>query len=192
MRLLVYQGERLVREATVGKDTVRLGRLATCDLVLDGEGVARFHAVIEESNGAFSVMDMGSPGGTLVEGKRVVRAALAEGTRIEIGSFGISVFQEQTPKQTGEQFPEQIGEAEIVSEIDEPDTGEMMLVEVNDELVAARPAKVLWSATAEEMSKEPVTGEISVRQAIEQALEEMESKPDTGETPIPLTVRRRR
>lgn len=184
MRILVYQGARLVQERTVDKDTVRVGRLSTCDLVLEGEGVARFHAVIEESKGARSVVDMGSPGGTLIDGERVVRAPLPEGTTFKIGPYRISVFTEQVA--------EPIAAAEIVSEIDDPDSGDMVLVPVDDQLVATRPAKVLWAATAEEMSKEPVTGEISVRQAIEQALDEMEKKPNTGEIPIPLTIRRRR
>jgi putative serine protease PepD len=169
MRVVIRQGGRIVGEKTVDRDAIRIGRLSTSDVVLEGEGIARFHAVVEVAldGPGFSVVDMGSPGGTRLRGERICRAPVDEGEPIEIGPYRLTIYR--SPKL---EVVEEVPLEAILDEVPEPKappTGEMVIVPVEGDLVAAPVAKVLWAATQEEM---------------DQAL-------PTGEVPIPLTLRRR-
>ncbi len=67
-----------------------IGRGTDADLRINDPGISRLHAEIKvRSEGEemqAEIVDLGSTNGILVNGHRVPRATLAEGTRIEIGS----------------------------------------------------------------------------------------------------------
>jgi pSer/pThr/pTyr-binding forkhead associated (FHA) protein len=146
MRLSIYQNGRFLRALSLSKDTLRIGRLPSCDLVLEGNGVARYHALLERStiDGSWTVLTMGGAG-TLLNGQAVTALARAKiGDELTIGSYKVLFIDEtSTPRKEPLQA--------------DPD---MVIVPLEGELIAAPVAPVLWAATAEEMSAEPTTGEV--------------------------------
>ncbi len=72
---------------------LRLGRMDDNDLVIVGEKVSRYHAVVAETANGFTVTDLRSTNGILVNGERVVDShLLRDGDRIRIGGTDL-VFQ---------------------------------------------------------------------------------------------------
>ena len=66
---------------------MRIGRAPDNDIVLAEEGVSPYHAQITTDAGGWTLQDFGGPGGTIVNGERVVGATdLKPGDRIAIGS----------------------------------------------------------------------------------------------------------
>ena len=67
-----------------------IGRGTDADLRINDPGISRLHAEIKVHGAgdqvSAEIVDLGSTNGILVNGHRVPRAALSEGTRIEIGS----------------------------------------------------------------------------------------------------------
>src|SRR5512140_1550134 len=88
----IFRGDELIRTEHFSREIVKIGRLASAHLVLDEDGIARIHAVIEVApGGALSIIDMGSAGGTVVNGKKVSRAPLEPGDVITIGPLRLVV-----------------------------------------------------------------------------------------------------
>ncbi|HSZ06798.1 MAG TPA: DUF3662 and FHA domain-containing protein [Solirubrobacteraceae bacterium] len=87
--LLAVGGRRLV-VPTVGGT---IGRSRDCDVVLDDAGVSRRHAAIRPGPDGWTVEDLGSTNGVLVNGQ-LIRGAhpLHPGDRVELGSTAI-VFE---------------------------------------------------------------------------------------------------
>jgi uncharacterized protein (TIGR02996 family) len=77
---------RAFREARVS-----IGRSTRCALVLPSPEVSRNHAVIEESDGAFTLEDCGSGHGTYVDGVRITKAAITRASQIRIGPFQLTI-----------------------------------------------------------------------------------------------------
>jgi Protein of unknown function (DUF3662)/Inner membrane component of T3SS, cytoplasmic domain len=87
--LLVLDGRRLV--LPLGGGTI--GRSRGCDVVLEDVGVSRLHAEIRPRPEGWTLEDLGSTNGVLVNGRRVRGIeALRPGDRIELGSTEV-VFE---------------------------------------------------------------------------------------------------
>lgn len=65
--------------------TIKIGRLSSAQLKLEDPKAAKIHAVIDFSGGSVSLIDMGSSGGTLVNGAKVHKVALKHGDQVVIG-----------------------------------------------------------------------------------------------------------
>lgn len=66
---------------------VRIGRDATCQIILDDPHISRHHAEIFTRNGnEIVIRDAGSTNGIFVNGKKVVEQALLDGDKILIGT----------------------------------------------------------------------------------------------------------
>src|SRR5512141_2502065 len=88
--LKVYRGNELVRTEQFDRKIIKIGRLSSAHLVLDDERVSRIHSVIEVApDGAISIIDMGSAGGTFVNGQKVTRGVLRAGDQITMGGLRI-------------------------------------------------------------------------------------------------------
>src|SRR5512142_2536031 len=88
--LKVFRGNELVRTESFDRKIIKIGRLASAHLVLDDERVSRIHSVIEVApDGAVSIIDMGSAGGTFVNGQKVTRGSLHAGDQITMGGLRI-------------------------------------------------------------------------------------------------------
>ena len=68
-------------------ERIRIGRRLENELVLVGDKVSRDHAAIENENGGYSVLDLGSANGTFVNGQRVERSPIAAGDRLRFGNY---------------------------------------------------------------------------------------------------------
>lgn len=66
---------------------VTIGRDSSCGLCLPDSSVSRQHAVIEESEGQYSITDLNSTNGVSVNEQRVASSVLTAGDRIQIGGF---------------------------------------------------------------------------------------------------------
>jgi len=65
-----------------------VGTLESNDVVVDGEGVSRVHAVFERFGDAWCVRDLGSRNGTFVNGGRILgERALHAGDEIRLGQL---------------------------------------------------------------------------------------------------------
>jgi hypothetical protein len=81
--LLVTDGKRLVVDAA----GATIGRSRGCEIVLADANVSRRHAEIRPRGDGWTIADLGSTNGVVVNGVRVERAqALRAGDRIEIGT----------------------------------------------------------------------------------------------------------
>ena len=76
-------GERMVALAS---DTVTIGRLADCDVVLTDKGASRKHAQLKLRGDVWTVTDLGSTNGTRLNGQTIQSRELADGDKITIGT----------------------------------------------------------------------------------------------------------
>jgi hypothetical protein len=87
--LLAVGGRRLLVPPAGGT----IGRSRDCDIVLDDVGVSRRHAELRPGADGWTIADLGSTNGVLVNGKQVGgRESLHPGDRVELGSTQI-VFE---------------------------------------------------------------------------------------------------
>lgn len=87
----VSEPGREPRVVETGEDVIKVGSLDTAQVRLDARGVARMHAVIERSEGRYSVIDLGSDASTLVNGERVNRRELSDGDVLSVGEAELRV-----------------------------------------------------------------------------------------------------
>ena len=76
-------GERTV---PLSSDTVTIGRLADCDVVLKDKGASRKHAQLKRRDGSWTLTDLGSTNGTRLNGQTVQSRELSDGDTITIGT----------------------------------------------------------------------------------------------------------
>ncbi|MGI8615879.1 MAG: FhaA domain-containing protein [Actinomycetota bacterium] len=74
------------RTVALTSDTVTIGRLADCDVVLDDKGASRKHAQLKLRDGTWTLTDLGSTNGTRLNGQTVQSRELADGDKITIGT----------------------------------------------------------------------------------------------------------
>lgn len=77
------------RPYPLAKDSLAIGRLDACDIVLSDPGVSRRHAEVRREGDEWVLVDLGSTNGVAVNGKQVRRHRLAAGDRIELGETTI-------------------------------------------------------------------------------------------------------
>jgi hypothetical protein len=71
-----------------------LGRSKDCDIQVSDPNVSRRHAEVRREGGSYTLVDLDSTNGVEVDGKRVKRLELHDGSRFTIGSTEI-VFSEE-------------------------------------------------------------------------------------------------
>jgi hypothetical protein len=76
-------GERTVALAS---DTVTIGRLADCDVVLKDKGASRKHAQLKLRDGTWTITDLGSTNGTRLNGHTIQSREIGDGDKITIGT----------------------------------------------------------------------------------------------------------
>ena len=76
-------GERTV---PLGSDSVTIGRLADCDVVLTDKGASRKHAQLRFRDGSWVLTDLGSTNGTRLNGQTVQSRELSDGDKVTIGT----------------------------------------------------------------------------------------------------------
>ncbi len=84
----VEKGRRAGREIMMSKSETVLGRAESCDIGLFGDnGIEKIHARIRQERDGYLITDVGSPGGTFVNGNRIAQPTLLRtGDLIQLGS----------------------------------------------------------------------------------------------------------
>ncbi len=79
---------------TVGKDGILIGRLDSCDIVLDHATVSRIHAAINFGDGRYSLINLSTSNVLTINGRLLAAQksdVLADGDTIQIGPFTLTV-----------------------------------------------------------------------------------------------------
>ena len=69
------------------QETLTLGRSASSDIVLDNDNVSRAHARLSRIDDEYTLEDLGSRNGILLNGLQVHSAVLRDGDEIHVGDF---------------------------------------------------------------------------------------------------------
>jgi DNA-binding CsgD family transcriptional regulator len=86
VRVVVVSGPDEGAAYEIGETVCVLGRDATADVVLRGEGVSRHHAkLIADHEGGVQVIDLGAKNGTWLNGTQVKAALLQHGDTLQVG-----------------------------------------------------------------------------------------------------------
>lgn len=88
--LTIRLRDREIQRVVLQRQTMRVGRDETNDIIIDNAGVSRLHATIRYSDGGFYVQDEGSQNGIFVNGKKVERLALQHDDVIQVGKFSLT------------------------------------------------------------------------------------------------------
>ena len=89
-RLVIAEAGQEPQVVTLEKDSYVLGRSASVDVVLNGEGVSRRHARMERTSGGWQITDLGSTNGSFLSDNKLrpnETQVWEEGKALQIGPF---------------------------------------------------------------------------------------------------------
>jgi hypothetical protein len=93
-QLLVLGADGKAAESiSVTRDPIVIGRLSTNDVVLSDPNVSRRHAELRREGGRWTLVDLGSTNGSVVNGKLVKEHPLQDGDRLSFGKSEL-IFKE--------------------------------------------------------------------------------------------------
>ncbi len=87
----IFNNGQLVREEKLNQGVIKIGKVPSAHLRIDDEKVSRMHAIIEVLGTEVSVIDLGSTGGTFVNGQKINKAKLQSGDTITVGDSRIEL-----------------------------------------------------------------------------------------------------
>jgi pSer/pThr/pTyr-binding forkhead associated (FHA) protein len=83
----------LLRAFALGENKeVIVGRDETCDIRIMAKSVSREHCAIEQDGEELVLRDLGSSGGTYLEGNRVEKVKLHDGVEVAVGPAVLKFF----------------------------------------------------------------------------------------------------
>ncbi|HMS49534.1 MAG: FHA domain-containing protein [Candidatus Microthrix subdominans] len=85
--LIVTRGANAGSRFAIGEGTTMIGRHEDSDIFLDDVTVSRQHAQLLRSPDGIEVQDSGSLNGTYLNDRRIERAPLSEGDRLQVGKY---------------------------------------------------------------------------------------------------------
>lgn len=90
--LLVRSGALAGARYLLDTDITTVGRHPEADIFFDDVTVSRRHAEVLRTGTAFEIVDQRSLNGTYVNGERVDRSPLVNGTELRVGKFRLNFF----------------------------------------------------------------------------------------------------
>ena len=90
--LIVRSGPTAGARYLLDTDVTTVGRHPEADIFFDDVTVSRRHAEITRDASSFEIVDQRSLNGTYVNGERVDRARLINGSEVRIGKFRLNFF----------------------------------------------------------------------------------------------------
>lgn len=90
--LIVRSGPTAGARYLLDADVATVGRHPDADIFFDDVTVSRRHAEVTRTGHEFELVDQRSLNGTYINGERVDRGALANGTEVRIGKFRLTFF----------------------------------------------------------------------------------------------------
>lgn len=117
--LVIMDGKLQGRRYPVLGAVVTVGRSLDRTIAIDDDRVSRFHAIFRESQGVWTVEDVGSVNGTFVNGHRTKRSEVHEGDYIRIGGTLFRWSGQDAEGTTGElsSIPDQPSTPDDVTEV---------------------------------------------------------------------------
>jgi general secretion pathway protein A len=101
------------------RDKLLIGRSELNDLCLDSDYLSRYHALIRKSGTRFSISDLNSENGVLLNGEAVSAALINDGDIIRIGSFRIKVeLADRLPRAGDEAVDQLLASTSVMPAID--------------------------------------------------------------------------
>lgn len=79
-------GETKGRKIAIEKDELVLGRLTECDICVEDSAVSGKHCAVVRDGGKYSLRDLDSTNGTLLNGKRIVESRIKPKDIIMLGA----------------------------------------------------------------------------------------------------------
>ena len=103
-KLVVFRGDAIEAEVALSGRTLRIGRDAQNDIVVNdaANGVSRFHAEIRPEGGFYTIVDLNSRNGIWVNRQRVPSAVLQLGSPVTIGGCALMLEDESGLSDLGE------------------------------------------------------------------------------------------
>jgi pSer/pThr/pTyr-binding forkhead associated (FHA) protein len=138
--VLLLPGSRR-QEFALSKARIRIGRATTNDVVVQDSRVSRNHALIECGAAGCTVVDVGSPNGTWINGVRVERRLLRSGDTLVIG--GATARFEAGAPETDEQMTRLNSVADMDTALSQVSL-QMEVAETNTARLAVRSAGRTW------------------------------------------------
>ena len=89
---LVRSGPTAGARYLLDSDVTTVGRHPEADVFFDDVTVSRRHAEITRAGAAFEIVDQRSLNGTYVNGERLDRGTLSNGSEVRIGKFRLTFF----------------------------------------------------------------------------------------------------
>lgn len=90
--LLVRSGALAGARYLLDTDVTTVGRHPEADIFFDDVTVSRRHAEITRTGSTFEIIDQRSLNGTYVNGERVDRSTLEDGSELRVGKFRLNFF----------------------------------------------------------------------------------------------------
>ena len=120
-KLVIFRGDSVESELHVGHQTLRIGRDARNDVVLDDKTVTRFHAEVTREGSSFYISDLNSRNGVWVNNQRIKgKTPLTLGVPVTVGAFEVTLEDDEgTSSDLGNLVPA-AGSRTVVSS---PDAG---------------------------------------------------------------------
>ncbi len=72
---------------------VIVGRDESCDIRIMAQSVSREHCAIEQDGDELVLRDLGSSGGTLLDGKKIDKVRLEDGMEVAVGPAVLKFFE---------------------------------------------------------------------------------------------------
>ena len=92
-KLLIHEDRQPLREISLYKSRIKIGRSSECEIQLPSSGVSRRHAQISRVDDTFFIEDLGSTNAVFLNKEKVERAALKHGDKIAIHHFLLEFVQ---------------------------------------------------------------------------------------------------
>ena len=91
LSFVISKNGQVLREETLSQGVIKIGKVASAHLRIDDDLASRMHAIVEVVGDAVSVIDLGSTGGTFVNGQKITKATLRSGDAITVGATRIEI-----------------------------------------------------------------------------------------------------
>jgi pSer/pThr/pTyr-binding forkhead associated (FHA) protein len=85
--------DSIIEEFEFHEGVLKIGKLASSHLRIEAEKVSRMHAIIEQIEHDWQMIDLGSIHGTFVNGERIAKIVLKGGDMIKFGDVSFEVTQ---------------------------------------------------------------------------------------------------
>lgn len=151
---IITREDLSVDPVTIVSDGLKIGRLPTCELVLNHPTVSRLHAGIKETGGHFYIYNFSHSSGTTLNGRLIPTEeadTLADGDVLQIGPFVIYVERQRAALhlRVTLQVAVNVGEAEAVVEAEQRPPSPVAVAPVE----VANALSVFWTKRKREEGK---------------------------------------